>query len=233
MNPMVYEEFRPSSRHFRTHRTRLLMYAWLPVATAIVLAFSKPPPGPGLISVTGLGIAGLLVFAALRRLDASEGAGPIARALAPRRDQWFPAVMVLSQNYFASLTICLLWFTMVDLGFSAGPLQHILLVAVLALSPLKRLLFGTYPAQPSPLREITLEFVRYSYAALFTLFLASVITRSMLPPGERLTTTLPPALIVIWVFALLVNITCVILFIDHLLRKMPPADTSQPQDVLD
>lgn len=233
MNPMIYEELRPGHRRFRSHLLRLTVHAWIPIVTAVVLAVSVPPPRPVHYAVTGLGLAGLLILAALRRMETERNPGPLARSLNRNRDAWFPAIMVLGQNYFVSLTIALLWTTMVGLGFSAGPLQHALLAAVLVVSPFRRLLFGTYPPHPGPLREISVEFVRYTFVCLLTLFIASLGARMALPPDARLTQTLPAPFIILWIAASLVCITCAVLFIDHLLRKMPSPTAGQPKDVLE
>ena len=101
------------------------------------------------------------------------------------------------------------------------------------MAPLRRILFGSLPIYPPPHLEILVEFVRYSSAALGAIFTALLASRLMFPPGEKMTGTLPAGLVILWMAAVLINIGCLILFIDHVLRKMEPALPDEKKDVLE
>ena len=217
----------------KIHFRRTLLAGVVPVGIALLLAYSRPAPGPGLVASAGVAAAGLLMLFGFHGLHREPHLTRLSRWLVNNTDRWFPALLIILQNLFIALTVLLLWFATTELGFPATPLLHAQLVVLLALSPLRRVLHGTYPADPPPWRELLVELLRYLHASLVASFVASLLTRLMIPPGERLEQGLPPGLIFIWVPAVLVVITSVILFIDHVLRKMPAPIHTGEKDALD
>lgn len=217
----------------KVHFRRTLLSGVVPIGIAILLGSSRPTPGPGLFASAGVAAAGLLMLFGLHGLHREEHLARISRWLVKYTDRWFPALLIILQNLFIALTVLLLWFATAELGFPATPLLHVQLVVLLGLAPLRRVLHGTYPANPPPWRELLVELLRYLHASLVASFVASLLTRLMIPPGERLEQGLPPGLILIWVPAVLVIITSIILFIDHVLRKMPAPIHSEEKDALD
>lgn len=217
----------------KVHFRRTLLTGVVPIGIALLLGSSRPAPGPGLFASAGIAAAGLLMVLGLHGLHREESLARPSRWLVKNSDRWYPALLIILQNLFISLTVLLLWFATADLGFPATPLLHAQLMVLLGLSPVRRVLHGTYPPDPSAWRELLVEFLRYVHASLVASFLASLLTRLMIPPGERLEQGLPPGLIFIWVPAVLVIITSIILFIDHVLRKMPAPINPGERDVLD
>lgn len=233
MNTILYEEHRSGHRLLRIHFRRTLVAGVLPLLMAVLLATSQARPGPGHYAGGGLALAGLLLLFGLRDLHRVPPLSRAARWLVQRSDRWFPAALLMLQNFFIALCVLQLWFASTALGVPVTLLQHALLVTILLLSPLRRILHGTYPPQPSPRRELAVEFLRYLNASVVALFLASLCTRLMVPPGDRMSQGLPPGVILTWMPAVLVILGSVILFIDHVLRKMPPAPPTTEKDALD
>ena len=233
MNTILYDEHRIGHRLLRIHFRRTVVAGVLPLFMALLLATGKSQAGPGSLAGGGLAVAGLLMLFGLRGLHQESELTRPARWMVEHSDRWFPALLLLLQNFFIALCVLQLWFTTAALGFPATLLQHALIIALLVLSPIRRILHGTYPPQPSAWRELTVEFLRYVNASLGALFLATLITRLMVPPGDRMSQGLPAGVILVWVPAVLVMLGSIILFIDHVLRKMPtPAPTTE-KDALD
>lgn len=234
VNPYVYSEYRRSSRYAPGHFRRTVVTGLVPVVLAVILWYSRfPHGGPGLYSVAGLGAAGLLMLAGVRMAHEEPNIGRLARALVSRSDTWYPAYVLATQNLFIALTALLLWFTICDLGFAASWMQHSLLVLLLLLSPVRRIMAGTEPAHPGPWRELLSEGLRYVNACTVAFFAAGCLTVVIIPPDEPLTRSLPAGVVLAWLPAVLVAIGSVILFIDHLLRKMPAPPPPEEKDELE
>lgn len=234
MNPYVYSEYRRSSRYAEGHYRRTLATGVVPVVLAMILWYSRfPQGGPGLYSAAGLGLGGLLMLMGVRRAHEEPAAGAFARALVRHSDVWYPAYLLASQNFFIALTALLLWFTICDLGFAASWVQHALLVLLLALSPIRRILDGTEPTHPGPWRELLSEGLRHLNACTVAIFAAGCVSIVILPPDQPLTRSLPAGVVLAWMPAALVVIGSVILFIDHLLRKMPAPPPAEAKDELE
>lgn len=234
MNTYVYEEYKLASRHARGHLRRSLATGAVPALLALWIGLSRfPRTGPGLYAVLGLSIGALLMLGGAWRLHGERNPSRISHWLVRRSDRWFPPFVLLSQNFFVGLTVMMLWLTICELGFAASWLQHALLLTLLVLSPARRILAGTEPVHPSALRELATESLGYFNAMVFVVFLASTISRAMLPPGQPITGSVPMSVVIVWLPAVLVIIGCVILFIDHIVRKMPQPSPTEEKDALD
>lgn len=233
MNPILYEEHRYGHRRMRVHFRRTLVTGLLPIGIALFMAASPDTLGPGWYSTVGLAGAGLLLLMGLRGLHTEPRLTPPARWLVQHTDGWYAALLVLLQNYFIGILVLLLWFAIADLDFPATPLQNVMLLALLILSPVRRIMDGTYTANPSPLREIVMESLRYLNASLIAVFVASTLSRIMMPPGDKFANGLPPTLVLVWLPAVLVVLGSFILLIDHILRKMPAPAPTLLKDTLD
>jgi hypothetical protein len=234
MNPYTYEELKLGHRHAPEHFRRTFAAGLVPVGLALLTWWSHfPRGGPGIYATAGLAISGLLMLWSLRAVHSDAGISGLSRRLIARSDRWYPAALILAQSFFIALTVLLLWFTICELGFAASWLQHSLLIAYLLLLPIRRILQGTEPMHPSPLHELVMEFLGYLNTCIVTLFIAGCATLALLPPDKPLTGELPPSIVLVWLPAILVIITCVILLIDHVLRKMPQPAATEAKDELD
>ena len=218
----------------RIHFQRALVAGLLPIGIALLLAGSRPQPGPGLLASAGLAAAGVLILLGARGLHKEATLCRPARWLVRTSDRWYPPTLIIAQNFFIALMVLQLWFAMAELGLPTTVWLNLQLLVLLVLAPARRILLGSVPLQPSPRREIVAEFIRYTFIALIALFAATFTTRLMFPPGSSpLTGPLPPGLIIVWMAAELVNLGCLILFLDHVLRKMAPAGAEEHKDALD
>jgi hypothetical protein len=234
MNPYVYDEYKVGSRHAPEHFRKSLGTGAVPALLALWIGVSRfPHGGPGLYAACGLALAGLLMLWSARQVHRERDVSRFTRWLVRYSDAWYPSFVLVCQNFFVGLTVMLLWLTVCELGYAASWLQHTLLLLLLALSPLRRILHGTEPMNPSPLRELFTEALGYLHATLLAVFLASSISIALLPPDKPLTGALPLSVVMVWVPAVLVIITCVILLIDHILRKMPQPAPPEAKDGLD
>ncbi|HMP75667.1 MAG TPA: hypothetical protein PKE12_05150 [Kiritimatiellia bacterium] len=234
MNPRYYDEHRPRHRRSLEYYRRTLAIGAVPLALSIWLAVTQfPLIGPGLYANAGLSLAGLLLLWSVRAMQREPPRSVWGRGIMNHIDALYPALLVSLQGWFVMLSALLIWFTVTELGFPANAFHHGLLVGILLLSPVRRVLRGTEPPHPSPRRELLMEGLGNLNAILITLFVTAIMTTSNLPPGVPLTGEIPPLLLFTWMGAVLVVLTCVILFLDHIVRKMPPTIREEQKDTLD
>lgn len=217
----------------RVHFRRILITGLMPIGICLLMTTAPSPPGPGWYAVFGLALAGLLLQLGLYGLHKEPELTRAGRWLMKRAEKWHAAALVVLQCHFVSLCVLLLWFAVVDLGLIASVFHHALLIFILGLAPLRQVLHGTYSPDAKPLHEVTVEFLRYVNASAIAVFIASVFTQIIMPPGERFAQGLPPTLVLVWLPAVLVVLTSIILMIDHVLRKMPPLPATIEKDALD
>lgn len=232
VNRIYYDEHRPQHRRCVQYYRRTLVVGTVPLALALWLAYVHfPRIGPGLFANAGLSLAGLMTLWSVREMQTRAPGTRWGRWIASRMHDLFPALLIGLQGWFVLLTALLMWFTVAELGFPGGIFSGINLFGILLLAPIRRILAGTEPAHPHPLRELLSEGLGYLNAILVTLFITGVLTAINRPSP---TSTEPPMIIIlIWMVAVLTILTCVILFLDHIVRKMPPLQRDEPVDTLD
>lgn len=233
MNSILYDELRIRHRRFPVHYRRTATSGLVALGIVLLLAGSQPNPGPSLVACGGWSAGGLLVLFGLRGLPRERRLRSLTQAWIPRLDQWFPATLVFLQNLFIALTLLPLWMATVNLGFPATPLLHGLLIGLLALAPVHRILQGTHTTTASAGREIVVELVRYTYVCWFTLFLTALMHRLMTPPGGPSHQPWSAGVIFLWLPCVLVMLGSLVLFLDHLVRKMPAPQAPAETDTLD
>lgn len=236
MNPLLYEEHRLTHRRFGEYFRRTAWIGGVALGLCIWMgAAHYPSIGPGLYANAGFSAGGLLLLWGMRALHLPPYA-PKTRWgawLARRGNDWFPAFLIGLQGWFVLLMALLIWFSIAELGFAAHTAHHLTLLGILLLAPVRRILRGSQPPHPSPRRELLSEGLGYLNAILITLFAAFVGSTASLPPGEPLTGELPLGIILLWLAAVLIVMTCIVLFIDHIVRKMPPAAIPEKKDTLE
>ncbi len=231
MHPLAFQEFKFSHRRSRDQRRRIVVAGLIAVALPILLAWGRAL-SPLHLAVNGMATAGLILFAGLHGLHREQHLSRAGQRLVAATDRWYPAALLLLQSLFVSLNVVVLWFTIGEIGFPLTPALHLQLLVLLLLAALRRLLHATMPAQPSPPYELLIEFMRYANASLVAVFFATLLSRVILPPDERLTDSLPAGLVLVWIAASLVVITSLVLFLDFILRKMPAPRQPGVKDVL-
>ncbi len=233
MNPNYYDEHRPRHRRCAQYYRRTLAVGAVPLLLAVWLGTAYfPRIGPGLYANAGLSLAGLLLLWSVRDMQARPPVSRWGRWIAQRMDSIFPALLIGLQGWFVLLAAVLIWNTVSELGFTAGRMNTVALMGILLLAPIRRILAGTELQNPPPLRELFTEALGYLNAILVTLFIAGFLTALDQSQGTR-TGEPPMGIIIVWMFATLVILTCIILFLDHIVRKMPPMHREEEIDTLD
>lgn len=234
MNPYLYEEHRPQHRRSGEHYRRTLIIGLVPFLLSLWLAKSHfPQIGPGLWATAGFSLSGLLALWSLKGMIDYPPHSRVAIWYAKNAQDLFPATLIVMQGWFVLITACLIWFSFAELGYGATVFHHILLLGILLLAPIRRILRGTEPQHPSPRRELLTEGIDYLNVCMFTLFIAACMSLFILPPGTLITHEVPLGLILVWFIATMVVLTCVVLFVDHIVRKMPPPPEAERPDSID
>lgn len=236
MNPHIYEEYHLGRRRFREYYAKTLGMGVVSLFLAIWFGYAhRPLTGPGIYASAGFSAAGLLIVWGLRNLHRAKLRSRWATWLKERSKQKFPVILIFSQGWFLLLTAMLIWFTIVELGFIANTLQHALLFLVLLLIPVRRILAGTDSHSISPRRELTARGLTYLNVMVITLFIASAVSNTILPEQQAgvFANEAPLGAILVWLSAVLILLTCFVLFLDHIVRKMPTSPKSEEQDTLD
>jgi hypothetical protein len=234
VNPRYYDEHRPRHRRFADYYRRTLVIGLVPLGLSIWLGTTHYPlVGPGIFANAGFSFAGLLLLCSVRAMLRVPPRSRWAQRLMARIDTVFPALLVSLQGWFVMLSALLLWFTVRELGYPANLFHDAVLISILLLAPVRRILRGTEPQNPPPRRELLSEGLGNLNVILITLFAAAIMTTSSLPPGQPLTGEIPSIVLFTWMASVLVVLTCVILFLDHIVRKMPPTVHVEEKDSLD
>jgi hypothetical protein len=205
----------------------------VPLFLAIGLGLAYYPRiGPGIFSNAGLCLSGLLLLWSVHEMQFQAPTTRWGRWIVQHIDDLFPALLIALQGGFIILAAMLIWFTLPDLGFSPGPMSSISLFGILVLSPIRRILAGTAPPNPTARRELLTEALGYLSTILATLFIAGFLTHMVPPPEDPEAENVPMGTIIIWVLATLTILTCIILFVDHIVRKIPPSRREEKIDSL-
>lgn len=214
------------------HFQRTLYAGLVALGVNLLLTAARPDPGPGLVACLGLSVAALLSLCGLRDLLRETRLSQPCRLLKSRADAWFPATLVLHQNFFIALILLPLWWATADLGFPASPFTNALIFFLLGISPLRRILEGTHTDLSSAGREILMEGLRYLFVAALTILLTTWLAQMGQAPGATGQAPSPGA-IILWMPCVLIVLTCFVLFLDHILRKMPPREEIVVKDTLE
>lgn len=206
---------------------------WMALAVSVLLLASQPDPGPGLFACTGLSASGLCLLTGLRGLLHESSLRWPFRTWLERAETWYPMALISFQNYFVTLALLPLWYATEDLGFPATPTLHTLLVLLFVLAPVRRIFQGTHTLTSSVRREVIMEFLRYTYVCVIALFVTLLMARLGSPAGRQPGTEPSAGAIFLWLPCTLIHIGCFVLFVDHLVRKLPPAPVMESKDTLE
>lgn len=231
MNRIYYDEHRPGHRRCALYYQRTMAIGLVALGIALYIGAARfPDVGPGWFANAGLTASGLLLLWGVRKLQRDTPVTRWGRWIARRMNDLFPALLVGLQGWFVLLAALLLWYTILELGLPAGPFDTGVLVAILALAPLRRILAGTEPPNPAPARAAWATGLRLLNVALIAIFSARALSELTRPPPGG---DLPLFPILVWIAATLVVLACVILFIDFWVRKMPQSPPGTPADKLE
>ncbi len=201
------------------------------VFALLMILFTAQGAGPGLWCALGLSAGLQLILWGSYRLHQEPALRtPWARRLAANSARWFPALMFVAWNGFAVILGVLLWLTVVQNGYPAGPAIHATVIAIIALIPIKGLAREWHlvcNTQRSLVINELLFFGLIILVALFlTLSLISFNPSTVKTPDQNY----DPVIVVTWMGFVLVCLGCLSLPIRHLRRPgTRPATPPAPQ----
>ena len=228
----VFNEYKLSHPRTAIHYRMAFSMGLIALILAALLLTTRGWPGaPGLWSALGLAVATLLMLWSVRAAHAPRA--PVSertRRWVAVSDAWYPVFLVTMQNAAVAIILFQIWFTLVDLGFPAGLLQHILLSVILFCISLRRALQARRVVNGLPLSTVADDFLGYFSISLITLMLARSAYLGLVPEDAQLRREVPAAAVVIWILASLLILSCIVLFIDHTLRRRGERSDVAPDD---
>lgn len=220
MTPAQYTERRPSHRRSRFYYRRCLGFGALVMGLAVILAVSHYPRiGPGLWANMGLTAGAMLALWSLRQLAEKPATTVWGRAMRSRIEDTFPAALIALESVFGILFGLLVWFAVREEGIEVSGVLVFLALSVVVIHPLRRILAGTEPPEPSSRRVRWREGLDLLHTVLMTWLVASALVDMMVPSSPGDAAALAGRLIV-RTLAVLVTLFCAILFLDLTHRKL-------------
>ncbi len=217
----VFPQYRLTERSGIRHTRTVQQLGLLPLAIAAMLMFAYPAgPGPGLWAALGVSIGlELVLWGAFALHGLRKPATALGARLVEISDQWYPYLLFGVRKTFVILSLTLLWLTLLDLGFPESTWHHVNFVLLMILYPIS--LFTREMAQQDEMLRFDLlaDFFHYLGIILLTTFVTGVVTLLSAPSVALTSQQHNPFLIVLWVAASLVILTCVALFLDRAFRR--------------
>jgi hypothetical protein len=213
-------EYGAGDRAYRSRCQRVRALGLLPVLFAITLLIATNlRPAPGLWSVIGIAIGmELVIWGADALHKPGTRRSRLAERLVSHTQSWMPRLLFGIENAFIALAMIILWFTLADIGFPAGLFDHVVFAALLLQMPFRRFLRRRALIAPTMWNHLTDDVSRYVLYSLVALFIASVSTGFILPPGQPLDREPPASVLFLWVPAILVCIAMVVLAASDIAR---------------
>ncbi len=224
----LFGAYRFSAKTCRPYYRQAQLIGLVPIFFALLLALSmRRTPGPGLWSAFGVALGLEIVLAAMYRLHLTEAPkSQRAHELIAQSDQWFPSFLFIIRHLFEILIFLMLWLCLTDLGFPGSLLMHGEFIVLLVLWPIKGLTREIVRTSNLAKHHITDEFFHYLMITTATFLVATSITHFVIPPGKTITSDITPHVVIVWVPAILIVISCIMLFADH--RRRYGATTPAP-----
>lgn len=207
----------------------------LPIAVALILFYAHgAKSGPGLWMALGLGVGLQLMLWSGHALHRSRrGRSKLGDRLVARSDTWFPSFLIVIQGGFTAIILLTFWFTLQELGYRSMIAQYVLIAALLVLLPVRRIVRLKAAEDPTVANEIIYFTLYYCHWILVTLFIATTI-QALVFPDQLVSSSFPTGMLFIWIPAVLGIIGSAVLFVDHVIRKLPArANTTKEKDKLD
>lgn len=231
----ISEEYRISNRRARYHYNRVRLLGLIPLGVALAFLWYAPEfYTPLLYGAIGAAAAlHLMLWSSYEAHFGGKHTGWTKRKL-EASDTWFPGHMILCQSGFFAVTLGVFWFFVCSLGFPASILDHLLLAAWLLGWSLQRVLRARLYVDPdNGTLETAHEFFRFSNIATMGFLIASLVTDFAGTGGDG--NPNQDFLLVgmaVWLPAVLVAVGCVVMFLDHMIRKRPRRPRKDEFDVL-
>lgn len=231
----ISEEYRISNRRARYHYNRVRLLGLIPLGVALAfLYFADEFYTPLLYGAVGVTVALHVMLHASYEAHFGGKHTERTRKLLENSDAWYPGHLVLMQSGFFAVTLGVFWFIVCKLGFPAGILDHLLLIVWLFGWVVQRVLRARlYLLPDNSALDTSFEFFRFLNISSMSFLIASLVTTSVFsddtgdPNRDYLLVGM-----VFWLPAVLVTVGCIVMFIDHLIRKRPRRARKDEFDVL-
>lgn len=216
MDRPLFYEFHPSSLKGLYHYLVTQRIGFLPILVAALLLYAHPhDPGQGLWCALGLALGlELILWGAydLRRPGSAQTRW--GRHLTARLDFWFPPLMFVIRYAFVALLLIVLWVTIHELGFPTTWWHHGLFILLVVALPTGRFMREIVGAGESTRgMELLSRFFFYFNIALFTVICVGTLSSVIIAQSEPYQTDPSPALVLLWLCAVLGLLSCAVLFI--------------------
>jgi hypothetical protein len=219
-----YNVERKTARDFY-HQARLV--GLVPILFALMMIVSMPSscgPGPWCVFGTGAGLQ-LILWGAYELHFQSPPKTRWGQRLVRHTDHWFPPFLFIVRNLFILLILSMLWLSLVDLGFPSTWPLHLVVILILVLLPIKGLTSEYAYATGEPRHVIANDSIRTAFISLTAIFIAMLLTHQAIPTDEPLTGDVSPILVLIWLPAILVSLTFIIITMDQARKLRTPQDS--------
>lgn len=217
----LFERYQPSNRLSRAPIQQTQYSGWLTLGLATLLVWADPGAAPYFfysIAGSALGMT-LILRAALRLTQETQLRFHWAQRAAALQDRWFPGLLFFCQTVFLFAIASLLWFTLPMLGVTLHLGLHIGLYVLLTLISARRILTEWASVQSLSLRSPLQDSIQYVTIIIVTLLLAVAATHAISPFGHPITGDNSGPLVFIWLIAVFMVISCIILLIDRALGR--------------
>lgn len=214
----MFPHYRPSHRLAKEVVLHTYQAGWLSVALALLLLWAfggQQHP----LHLAVLGISGgvlCLIKSAVALPQSAPYRFKTTAYLARTRENWFAFLIFAAQTVYMFTLPALLWFSLPAIDVPLTPLLHVGLFAMLALVATRRFL-GEWALRRAAVSKYPLqEILRTLTTIIVTLLVAIAATHAISPFGHPITGDNTIPIVFIWVIAVFVLLSAVILLIDLL-----------------
>ncbi len=232
MLPLLHE-YRVDHPRFREHvRIAMTMALFAPICALFFLyATGWWSKWLWACCVVGLSLAlGLHCVIALHRYP--PGITRLSRRLIDRSNAWFPFFFTAAQSIIAALITIFLWFSISTLALPMPLYQHVLLVILALLMPVRRLLAARNLAVGIAAYDGTRqEILRVVWHVCLTIFTTRFIMGLTV---NDITDTSPESTawrIILWVPAILYILLTLLMAIHHMIPDRPSIPVDSLEDI--
>ncbi len=225
---MLFERYRISEKTSAEHFTHACFLGMVSLLFALLTLLSvrtadRVPSWAALGITSGL----LLLLTGAYRIHRIKPATRWGRQLMNNTDRWFPVFLFFIRKFFMVAFSTLLWITLQQLGLPSSLPINILFACLMLLIPLKGLLRECVHRDRLLRLEILNEFALFVLISAFVLLVVLILTA--LPPTPFVGASVNMLHFLLWIIAILIITTCLILFLSHLPRHRPHPERPRKQ----
>lgn len=223
---MLFESYRFSNKLSFDHFMHACYLGGVTVIFSLLVLLSVRP-ADRIPPWAVLGLAGglALILAGAFGLHRVTPRSRLGCFLKHHSDRWFPVFLFCVRIFFLISFAILLWVTLQHLGLPSSWTINSLFALLLVIVPLKGILRECLSQNHTEKREILNDFSRYFMTAVSALLIVLVLTSLSENPVSA--NSLDMIDIFLWIFAILIVTTCLILFLGRLPHHRPHPSKKQ------